>query len=684
MSSSQDLSFHQLLPVTIFQQLRQLLQQMAQELGTEASIVTEEALIPIPTFPQAIEQFTLVVSPQFSALLVAEKRQEIEDRKQKEELKLSESLILNSVNSEFGIEADAALQERNSELLNAKLTFEPEAIAQFLQHLSGWLEHNPLGQATLAQYSQVIQPNNATIQAKFTLMLLSVLAPGTHQNVESESIYPFVSVCQPVEEALHQQIAHERLLNQVTTQIRQNLELPMIIANVVKQVREFLQVDRLVVYQFEQREIIGAGLSIISDQLSASSDRDSGVRSQESEVIFLPQPPQLSSPHSSFPSQGCVIYEARASESIESVMNYREENCFVPSCQCWEKYRQGFTLAIADVNKAYVLSSCLLAVLQKMQVRAKLIAPIVFQQQLWGLLIAHQCNEPRSWQESEKNLLRQVAEQLAIAIHQEELMRSLKLEKQTLEQRVIERTQALHDALIAAQAASRAKSEFLATMSHELRTPLTSVIGMSSTLLRWPLGELNQRQRQYLQTIHDSGEHLLALINDILELSHFEAGKAALNLNEFALAQLAEASLRSLGEQASRQVVNLTLDLKIPPDYRLVADPQRVGQILWNLLSNAIKFTPEGGEAILRVWSETDWAVIQVEDTGIGIAEEHLPLIFEKFQQLDSPYHRHHGGTGLGLALTKQLVELHLGRIEIESTLGVGSIFTVWLPNTGE
>jgi len=668
MSSSQDLSFHQLLPMTIFQQLGQLLQQMAQELGKEALIVTEEALVSIPTLPRSIEKFTFVVSQQFSALLVAERRQEIGDGRQQEELKPKDSFILNSANSEFGIEAYAALQERNSELLNTKLTFEPEAIAQFLQQLSGWLEYNPLAQATLAQYNQVIRPNNATLQGKFTLMLLSVLAPSSHQNDGLESIYPFVSVCQPVEEALHQQIAHERLLNQVTTQIRQSLELPIIISNVVERVREFLQVDRLVVYQFERREIVGTSLSVTSDRLPVTT---SYPRFPNSEFRILP-------------TQGCVIYEARASEAIDSVLNYREENCFVPSSGCWEKYRQGFTLAIADVDKAYVFSSCLLAFLQKIQVRAKLIAPIVFQQKLWGLLIAHQCYEPRSWQENEKNLLRRIAEQLAIAIHQEELMRSLKLEKQTLEQRVIERTQALHDALLAAQAASRAKSEFLATMSHELRTPLTSVIGMSSTLLRWPLGELSQRQRQYLQTIHDSGEHLLALIDDILELTQFEAGKAVLNLSEFALAQLAEASLQLLSDRATRQAVNLILDLKIPPDYRIVADPQRVGQILWNLLSNAIKFTPEGGEAILRVWSETDLAVIQVEDTGIGIAEEHLPLIFEKFQQLDSPYHRHYGGTGLGLALTKQLIELHQGRIEVESTLGTGSIFTVWLPNSRE
>ncbi|URD50671.1 GAF domain-containing sensor histidine kinase [Chroococcidiopsis sp. CCNUC1] len=673
MSSSQDLSFHQLLPLTIFQQLGQLLQQMAQELGNEALIVTEEALVSIPTRPEATDLFTLVVSQQFSALLVAERRQETGDRRQQEELTLKESIILNSVNSELGTEAYVTLQERNSELLNVKLTFEPAAIAQFLQHLNGCLEDNSLARATLARYSQVIQPNNATLQGKFTLMLLSVLAPSSHQNDAQESIYPFVSVCQPVEEALHQQIAHERLLNQVTTQIRQSLELPIIISNVVERVREFLQVDRLVVYQFEQQE------SAIGEQLPVI--REQGIFNSE---FRQPKAKRSVIPNSEFSTHGCVIYEARASASIDSVLNYREENCFVPASGCWEKYRQGFTLAIADVDKAYVLSSCLLAFLQKIQVRAKLIAPIVFQQQLWGLLIAHQCYEPRSWQENEKNLLRRIAEQLAIAIYQEELMRSLKLEKQTLEQRVIERTQALHDALLAAQAASRAKSEFLATMSHELRTPLTSVIGMSSTLLRWPSGEMSQRQRQFLQTIHDSGEHLLALINDILELTQFESGKAVLNLSEFALAQLAEASLRSLSDRATRQAVNIMLDLKISPDYRLFADPQRVSQILWNLLSNAIKFTPEGGEAILRIWSENDFAVIQVEDTGIGIAEEHLPLIFEKFQQLDSPYQRHYDGTGLGLALTKQLVELHQGRIEVESTLGKGSIFTVWLPNNRE
>jgi signal transduction histidine kinase len=208
---------------------------------------------------------------------------------------------------------------------------------------------------------------------------------------------------------------------------------------------------------------------------------------------------------------------------------------------------------------------------------------------------------------------------------------------------------------------------------------------MSATLLRLPLGQLNQRQRHYLQTIYDSGEHLLTLINDILDLSQLEAGKAVLNVSKFSLVTLAQASLRSLAETAQRQTVNLKLDLKFEPLCdRFAADRQRVQQILWNLLSNAVKFTPAGGQVILRIWMENNHAVFQVEDTGIGIPEQQLPLLFKKFQQLNSPYCRLYEGTGMGLALTKHLVELHRGRIEVESTVGVGSSFTVWLPMNSE
>ena len=598
-----------------------MLQQMVQVLGTEAAVLTEAVLSSIPIPTEQLEQFTLVVSQRFSALLV-------------------------------GTPIDCASS------LNVRLTFDPEAIALFLFQLSDLLQHYPQAQAALGNYRQILQPNDAKLQSEFTLLLLSTLVPkaNSNQNLPPE-VYPHVSVCQPVEDALRQQISHERLLNQVTTKIRQSLELPVILTTVVGQVREFLQVDRLVIYQFEERD-----------------GRKQGE--QREKIQSKIQNPKSKIP---LPLIGCVVYEARATESIPSVLNYKEENCFSPTSPSWEKYCQGFTLAVADVEATYTLSKCLLGFLKKSQVRAKLVAPIVIQEKLWGLLIAHQCTEPRHWLDSETNLLRQIAEQLAIAIHQAELMRALTQEKQTLEQRVIERTQALHDALIAAEAASRAKSEFLATMSHELRSPLTRVIGMSATLLR--LGQLNQRQRHYLQTIYDSGEHLLTLINDILDLSQLEAGKAVLNVSKFSLVTLAQASLRSLAETAQHQTVNLKLDLKFEPLCdRFAADRQRVQQILWNLLSNAVKFTPAGGQVILRIWMENNHAVFQVEDTGIGIPEQQLPLLFEKFQQLNSPYCRLYEGTGMGLALTKHLVELHRGRIEVESTVGVGSSFTVWLP----
>jgi two-component system sensor histidine kinase/response regulator len=185
-----------------------------------------------------------------------------------------------------------------------------------------------------------------------------------------------------------------------------------------------------------------------------------------------------------------------------------------------------------------------------------------------------------------------------------------------------------------------------------------------------------------LQTIHDSGERLLELINDILDMSHIEAGRAMLNMREFSLSGLASQSLEAVRERALNNGVSLNLDLNLSTGQdTLVADPQRVRQILMNLLSNAVKFTPTGGTVTLKVRAESNAAIFQVEDTGIGISEEQRPLLFQKFQQLDPSRRRSYGGTGLGLALTKQLVELHGGWLGVESKVGVGSVFTVRIPS---
>lgn len=636
MLSSPDLSFSRNLPLVVFNQLGELLQQMAQVVGTAALVLTESVLVRI-CLPQEWrnQRFTLLISQEFSALLLG---------------------------------TLAPGEGGNCAAYNSSLTFNSEAIALFVSQVRDLFEGNSDTHQNLERYRELVRPNDAQTQTKFTLLLLEyigiqssqkIIHPLTPADSPGWVAIPQVYTCQPVEDALKKQILQERLLNQVTTQIRKSLDLPVIMATAIGMVREFLALDRLVIYKFQ-------GLSVKTDLHGITIDEN------------LP-PGEMG---------GCIVYEQRAEGAISSVLSYQENDCWSKNSTCLAKYRQGFTLVIDDVEKTYVTEECLLNLLRKCQVRAKLVAPIIFEQNLWGLLIAHQCHTPREWSESDQSLLTSIAEQLAIAIHQAELMQSLQQatrtltqEKQSLEQRVIERTKALREALLAAEAASRLRSEFLATISHELLTPLTYVIGMSSTLLRWPLGELSQRQRDYLQTIHDSGEHLLELINDILDLSQIEAGKTVLNITEFSLTHTAKNSLESLLEKADSQQVNLQLDLQIDPQRDLfTADVQRVEQILWNLLTNAIKFTPGGGSVTLRIWVEDDMAVFQIEDTGIGIPEEQLPVMFEKFQQLDTPYRRRYEGTGIGLALTKQLVELHRGRIEVESTVGVGSIFTVWIP----
>jgi two-component system, sensor histidine kinase and response regulator len=646
MLSSPPTGFSRTLRVDMFNQLGNLLEQMAQALEHAALVLTEAVLLRIPLSNQwQVQRFTVVVSQGFSALLLG-----------REVGSGSEEVVQKHFSSD---------NTENGTSLNVNLTFDGSAIASFLFELGNLFGRHSETYRDLEHYRQQIVPNDTGLQQKFTLLLLECLLtqPEVIQASELENLN--LGVCQHVEDALSKQIAQERLLNRVTTQIRKSLDLSVIMTTALAQVREFLELDRLVIYKFEESKINRRNISIFTP-----------TPLSESSIAFFAATKQ----HNLVEWKGCIVYEVLKNDNIPSVLNCKEENCFTPTDECWQKYRQGFMLAVNDVSKTYRVEKCLLNFLESVQVRAKLVVPIIFDTKLWGLLIAHQCENTRNWSDTDKNLLGAIAEQLAIAIHQAELMKSLTQEKQSLEQRVIERTMALHDALVAAEAASRIRSEFLATISHELLTPLTHVIGMSSTLLRWSFGELTQRQRDYLQTIHDSGEHLLSMINDILDLSQIEAGKAVLNNTEFLLKEIAETIINSLQQKATAQQVDLKLDLQVDQNRHFCADARRVQQVINNLLSNAIKFTPEGGSVILRLWCEEDNAVFQVEDTGIGIPEEQLPQLFEKFHQLDTPLRRRYGGTGLGLALTKQLVQMHRGRIEVESTVGLGSVFTVWIP----
>jgi signal transduction histidine kinase len=249
----------------------------------------------------------------------------------------------------------------------------------------------------------------------------------------------------------------------------------------------------------------------------------------------------------------------------------------------------------------------------------------------------------------------------------------------TLEQRIAERTGELAQKSRELEAASRHKSEFLANMSHELRTPLNSVIGFSEVLRDRMFGDLNPKQTQYVEVILASGRHLLTLINDILDLSKIEAGRMELELATFDLPLAIQNALTLVSDRAARQGITLatSLDQRLGP---LTADERKLKQILLNLLANAVKFTPEGGRVEVAASPSDGQVEISVTDTGIGIAEEDQGAIFEEFRQVGASENRPREGTGLGLPLAKRFVELHGGRIWVESKVGRGSTFTFTIP----
>ncbi len=229
------------------------------------------------------------------------------------------------------------------------------------------------------------------------------------------------------------------------------------------------------------------------------------------------------------------------------------------------------------------------------------------------------------------------------------------------------------------RSANRHKSEFLANMSHELRTPLNAVIGFSDVLEQRMFGELNARQAEYVRDIAGSGRHLLDLVNEILDLSKVEAGRMELEPVEFALGDAIRAALLFVRERAAVHGIELAADL--PEDLGTVtADERKMRQVLLNLLSNAVKFTPNGGLIAVSARRSDGEIQVSVRDSGIGIAPEDQPKVFEEFQQVGKPSDRSREGTGLGLTLAKRFIELHGGRIWLESELGRGTTFTFALP----
>jgi PAS domain S-box-containing protein len=253
-------------------------------------------------------------------------------------------------------------------------------------------------------------------------------------------------------------------------------------------------------------------------------------------------------------------------------------------------------------------------------------------------------------------------------------------ERKRLDQVLLEKNAELESARAVAERTSLTKSDFLANMSHELRTPLNSVIGFSEVLEDQMFGPINAKQREYVNNILTSGKHLLSLINDILDLSKVESGKMGLELGHFPLRDCVDASLMMLKEKALKGGIELSLNHAAEAEIGIVADQRKLKQILFNLLSNAVKFTPREGKVEVSVVRDGDFIEVTVSDTGIGIKEDDIPKLFQAFTQLESAYTKGFEGTGLGLTLTRQLVELHGGRVWVKSEFGKGSRFSFTLP----
>jgi signal transduction histidine kinase len=291
--------------------------------------------------------------------------------------------------------------------------------------------------------------------------------------------------------------------------------------------------------------------------------------------------------------------------------------------------------------------------------RALLGVPLLLEEQVIGVLNVTS-KTPGDFAPEIVRVLMTFASQSALAIQNARLFREIEEKSRQLE------------------VASQHKSEFLANMSHELRTPLNAIIGFSEVLSEKMFGELNEKQEEYSKDIHASGQHLLSLINDILDLSKIEAGRMELELSDFHLPTALDSALTLIRERAGRRSIALHLSV----DERLgqiQADERKVRQVVLNLLSNSIKFTPEGGRIEVRAAPKDGAVEVSVSDTGVGIAPEDQEAVFEEFRQVGTADKKAEG-TGLGLTLCRKFVELHGGRIWLKSELGAGSTFTFTIP----
>ena len=441
---------------------------------------------------------------------------------------------------------------------------------------------------------------------------------------------------QEAKAALQKSLEREQLIQKTTELIGKSFDIDVILKTISENMGKYLKADRASVGRYYMED----GKFIVSATAQYSAPGIMPIDPEDIELIL--KAVQHLTPEDMV-------------KGVPQVTNVTDQDQYIALIK---KQMANFEFELPGITLEWLID-----VVKKYDVRASLRVLINYRGIPYGSINISQCTYNREWQPEEIELVKTIADHAGSAIYQAELfMKEQKARK-------------------AAEIANKKKSEFLAMMSHELRTPLNAILGYSRMMEVGMAGPVSEKQVQYLQSVGYSGQHLLHIINDLLDVSKIEAGTMGIVPEWITICPFVSELETMMVELAATKNIHFLVSYDPSLD-KLYADPGRLKQILVNLINNAIKFNRKDGEVVvdLKKDAENNMLKVSVRDTGIGIPQENIPRLFEKFYQVDTTSARSQEGAGLGLALSRQLIEMHGGSIWVSSQEGVGSEFMFQLP----